>query len=107
MSDWYVGQKVVCVNDDFSRCHKKTLITFIFPKKGAVYTVREVVARDYRIGLRLNEIINQEGYFVRVCRLCELAFIAVRFRPVVEINADISVFNSILDEVNKHEVIDA
>lgn len=99
MIDWHVGQKVVCVCAGPGRFWAVTSGELI---EGTVYTVRAVVLWDGHVGLRLDEI---------VCRLCfdgeECAFHSRRFRPAVSPQADISILTSILDRINKREVVDA
>lgn len=103
MSDWHVGQRVVCVD-----AHKPKVNIIISGslRERAAYTVRSVFVHEGVVALRLEEIccvlwraISPYGDDQ------ECAFEAARFRPVVE--SDISVFTAILDRVNKREVADA
>lgn len=99
MSDWHVGQRVVCV-DVAGVCDRLIVSGALI--KGNIYTVREVVEDQGEIGLRLREV-----YCVIALGQWEVTPPARRFRPLVEPHADISVFTSILDRVNKRERIDA
>ncbi len=81
MAMFHVGQKVVCVNDDFPEWtdfHKS-----MFPHrpcKGEVYTVRAIVPHIYEGGMHLllEEIRNVELFAY------EPPFGRYRFRPVRE-----------------------
>lgn len=51
------GQKVVCINDDYRPVDRRWMQTA--PKRGEVYTVREIETRGCKgVGIRLAEIIN-------------------------------------------------
>lgn len=104
MSDWHVGQKVVCIIDHwnvgpFDENPK-------MPTVGQVYTIRDItpVFSDGLCAFRFEEIINKP---IRYGNLDEPMFHQKGFRPVVSQHADISVFTSILDRVNSREVADA
>ncbi len=92
MSNFQVGQRVVCINDRFHG-HKRN--GFALPKQGQVYTIRRLVSRGYGVGLLLNEIQNPERQFIN--DYGEPGFLAHRFRPVVERKTDISIFTKMLD----------
>lgn len=102
---FYVGQKVVCVDDRkrFDRFNDPREIT---PVKGTVYTVREIVpSNQFSFGVLLLEIVNEpiqylEGYG-------EMYFNPRRFRPAVSPKTDISIFEKILDRAVKGESVDA
>ncbi len=71
---FHVGQKVVCVDAGprtWQRCHLR---------RGAVYTVKEVVAWRGRYGLHLHELESQSG----------LGFFSDRFRPLIDRKSSIS-----------------
>lgn len=87
MSNFRVGQKVVCIGGKRIGGHGTEAI----PEFGSVYTVREFGADG---GIRLVEIVNPplayiEGFF-------ECTFAVESFRPVVERKTDISVFTALL-----------
>lgn len=103
MADWYVGQKVVCINDRWrGRSLKETLRARVFgPKRGRNYVIAGVRAGFcYPIGL----IFDPFPGTVPGTNYC-----SDHFRPVVEPEADISIsiFTDILDQVNRREVVDA
>ena len=90
MSNFHVGQKVVCIDDDGLHLRPDE----DGPCKGQVYTIRGF--NEQVGGLLLIEVINfpqlyREGYG-------ELSFRPSRFRPVVERKTDISLFKAILDK---------
>ena len=99
--DWHVGQRVVCVDDT-----PLTLLRIVSGtlKKRDVYTIRDIIEsvgnHPSEVGLILEEI-----EVIGPWRKC--GFRPRRFRPVVRFKNDISVFTSILDRVNKREVVDA
>lgn len=81
---FHVGQKVVCIADAFSL----GFLGEVFPVKGAVYTIRDIVTDGDGAGLRLEEIVNKP------CRYLldngdavhdEPCFCATAFRPVTDI----------------------
>lgn len=90
-----VGQKVVCITDEW-RCPPNENI----PRKDCIYTIREIMANDKRVGLRLKEIINQPRAWIDADGLEEGAFCASYFRPLQdrpkEAQTDISVFTPLL-----------
>lgn len=88
-----VGQKVVCVEDDFAERNKLCRIPTHYPKTGQVYTIRSFVSARGRVFVRLIEIINQPE---KLLGNVEPAFWVERFRPVVETKTDISIFTSML-----------
>lgn len=75
---FYVGQKVVCVEDRYFSSCKGEMI----PKKGEVLTVRSVSLERGILALRFVEIVNApveyaDGYI-------ECKFFSERFRPLLE-----------------------
>lgn len=93
MSDWHVGQQVVCVHEFETHPHT------ILPVKGLVYTIRGIVTFRKRVGLLLEELVNpprkwSDGFL-------EASFEAEGFRPVKK--TDISVFTEMLAPVKQKE----
>ena len=106
---FYVGQKVIYVNDrrssDARHCvwDRET-----FPKVGSIYTIRAIVecrvAYGYdEDGLLLMEIVNRPDHYVsprgRITH--ELAFRVSRFRPIQTTSID--VFTDMLEPVPVRE----
>lgn len=103
MADWYVGQKVVCVDGEVGFFPGPPVTD---PIIGSVYTIREIVdVYSDGLGFRLEEIINPT--FEYADGQTEATFDETWFRPIVSQDADISVFTFILDRVNKREAVDA
>lgn len=99
MNDWYVGQKVVCIEDRpsvFSECVIWRESFKIPLQKNHIYTIRQVCQdTNKNIVLRLEEI-----YCISSLTNLEYNWIDKRFRPLDEKEIDISVFHSILNKVN-------
>jgi hypothetical protein len=55
MSEWFVGQKIVCINDNWP--NGRTDSDLPWPVRDRVYTVREVFSDDGKVGLRLCELV--------------------------------------------------
>lgn len=97
-----IGQKVVCINDDWPpmwRDHWMTTCAPEFPVKGQVYTIRAIVTRAIGdAGLRFVEIKNPEVncVFEGQSIVAEIVFRASYFRPLVERKTDISIFTRLL-----------
>ena len=97
MSSFRIGQKVVCVDDEWDKNHRLVLSIpgMRFPKRGHIYTVREFfVDPTGGVSLRLVELVNvvvqyAEGTF-------EPGWGCRRFRPVVDRKTDISIFTDLL-----------
>lgn len=108
---FYVGQKVVCVRDDFSDAYKHPALIAL-PRAGSVYTVRKCVrwlflsATQFEIeeaAIYLEEIHNLEHDWIGI-GFYEHPFFAGRFRPVVERKTDISIFTALLDPANHKQL---
>jgi hypothetical protein len=89
-----VGQKVVCVDDDFFRPYLAEPLNL--PIKGQVYTIRGSISDERWTWYWLVEIVNPPSSldlleFGKV----EPAFKPSHFRPAVE--TDISIFTAMLD----------
>lgn len=88
MMDWEprVGMRVVCINDQPRHWEEDG---YIYPNKGHIYTIRQVVFDNLKTGLLLVEIhnptLNGDGEAYFNCR---------NFRPLDERRLDI--FRSIL-----------
>lgn len=95
MINFHVGQKVVCIGDDW--CKADDYPAVIFPVKGSVYTVRDIDIDRYdgEAYLRFVEIVNL-AYRYRYY-FGETVFHHEAFRPVVTRKTDISIFTDILN----------
>lgn len=94
MSNFRIGQKVVCVYDGWNRPSRGE----IFPKVGNVYTIRDIIAGRFNpqnTYLRLVEIVNPVIQYD--LDRAEAQFNVEAFRPAVERKTDISIFTKILD----------
>jgi hypothetical protein len=93
-----IGQKVVCVNDDYDPLLFRHAD---WPTKGQAYTVAAVTrscGTSSHIGLRLVEIKNA-GWNQDVGCLVGYGFSARRFRPAT----DIAVFEKMLKRTPEHQ----
>jgi hypothetical protein len=109
--NFVVGQKVVCIHEEFIPHHGygyMLLHPIILPKKGTVYTVRLIKVSCGVPCILVKEIPDQ------ICTLMDLhgvvfkigvIFNASGFRPVVTRKTDISIFTSMLN--TKNEGVDA
>ncbi len=71
MGEWYVGQRIVCVDNGFLDFSDAPELT-----EGSIYTVTEVMPRKRgHFGLRVKEVEAKEKYH---------AFDERRFRPLTE-----------------------
>jgi hypothetical protein len=84
---FHVGQKVVCVNDEYQdiRCGDTPV------KRGAIYTVRKCFDFFGESGVLVEEICNPK----------DRGYHGFRFRPVVERKTDIGFAHEILRKVTK------
>lgn len=84
-----VGQKVVCVDDEFvAVCRGRATL----PRRGKTYTVRNVFTYSQWTAIRLVEIKNKAVAFYNddTGETVEAAFPTWRFRPAVEPKAEVS-----------------
>jgi hypothetical protein len=100
-----VGQKVVCVNADYTN-HPNWVRVLNRPIKDGVYIIRGVAPFYHQVGrpaIYLQEIVNAPapweygGHVLHV----EYAFAADRFRPAVERQTDISIFTAMLNKTKE------
>lgn len=94
-----IGQKVECIADKSWKAPYGETV----PRKGSIYTVREIREFPNGLGIRLREIVNdvrryREGTF-------EPYFVARLFRPVTERKTDTGF--AILEEIRKRESVPA
>lgn len=92
---YFVGQRVVYVGCRCSLLHwiKRFLFPYESPKKGAIYTVSNIVTDDddEQVALELVEFPSP------ACAPWHAGFWVRGFRPAVEKKTDISVFTEILN----------
>lgn len=90
-----IGQKVVCIADQWSRRAERRLQEY--PVKGRVYTVRGLEHINYGsgLGLLLEEIVNPPRSWPDEAD-GEPGFMSTRFRPVVTRKTSISIFTEML-----------
>lgn len=81
MTDWHVGQKVVCINDTWA--HPSYVHVQNRPVVNGIYVVRAVLIAHRVPHLRLREVRNPKMNWTEI-GFAEIAFAANRFRPVVE-----------------------
>jgi hypothetical protein len=77
--DWYIGQKVVCIDGLWSR---KPLEGEVFPSKNVIYTIRDIKILYERKFLQFFELRNPPVPEI----LEEVAFLYTHFKPIVESN---------------------
>lgn len=96
MSNFHVGQKVVCIVDDHGQSQLGERTETHWPQKGHVYTIAEI--EHFAGGTRM-------GFFVLPVDTCFLtleecgrlsSFDADHFRPVVTRKTSIEIFRRIL-----------
>lgn len=98
MSVFRVGQKVVCVDDDWASWQVSDMrrAGIASPVKGNIYTVRSVEMMDGDAFILLSEIVNPIIVYSDIGR-GEQGWDPVIFRPVVERKTDISIFKAMLN----------
>lgn len=104
MSNFRIGQKVVCVDDNFSGGYGDE----IAPKKGEIYTIRWL-GYDEDSVCRLVEIRNKRRPYVvnGTITVSENAFFTRRFRPVVEKSNDagMAILKKLLEPTHHSETV--
>lgn len=93
---FYVGQEVVCIDDNWWDRDGVPPQTYSLPQKDRVYHVRAVINREDGEGtyLLLEEIVNPEDE-----EYTETEFHSDYFRPIKK--TDISIFTDILKQVEE------
>lgn len=102
-----VGQKVVCITNYHKACQMYGVDPY--PRQGRIYTIRDIDARGSNgVGLRLEEIHSAPMLHILNGKpvVCETAFVATGFRPVVERKTDISTFTALLKPNKRERVAD-
>jgi hypothetical protein len=109
---FYIGQRIVCVDDRFLGENGVFDPTFAercpnLPVKGRIYTVRgfvvPYVGYPGQPGILLEELVNPPSLYVE--GTFEPSFNFSHLRPLVERRTDISIFTRILDDVRSEEFV--
>ena len=112
MADWYIGQRVICINTGCIRNSypqpsddgRNLVLGEIYEIRRLIFDKRqhlrcEPVGFDFRLKPPIwkfwKSVEDRLGWFIE------------RFKPLDELSSEISEFAEILDKVNKREVIDA
>jgi hypothetical protein len=105
MRDWYVGQKIVCVNaQPIAGLRNRFVDEYL--REGKVYKIRQILVFKYLASQKCDERLafRLEGIVPHLINGTEYAFFHGRFRPLepgdVDEDIDISVFLDDLCKVN-------
>ena len=105
MRDWYVGQKIVCVNaQPISGLRNRFVDEHLI--EGKVYKIRQILAFKFMSGNKFSERLafRLDGIVPHLINGTEYAFFHGRFRPLEpgdDEDIDISIFLDGLAEVNR------
>ena len=106
MRDWYVGQKVVCVNaQPIDGVRNRFVDEYL--REGKVYKIRKILEFNYKFVDRSEERLafRLEGIVPYPIEGIEYAFFHGRFKPLesqdVDQQVDISIFLDGLRQVNE------
>ena len=106
MRDWYVGQKIVCVNAQPIDGVKNRFVDE-YLREGKVYKIRRILGFNFRFPERSEERLafRLEGIVPYLIDGIEYAFFHGRFKPLEDQDedqeTDISIFLNGLREVNE------
>jgi hypothetical protein len=105
MRDWYVGQKIVCVNaQPIDGVRNRFVDEYL--KEGNVYKIRKIIGFNYRFPDRSEERLafRLDGIVPYLIDGIEYAFFNGRFKPLEDQDddqeIDISIFLNGLRQVN-------
>jgi hypothetical protein len=106
MRDWYVGQKIVCIN---AQPIGGVVNRFIdeYLREGRIYKIRQIVEFNFKVADKREEKLafRLQGIVPYLIQGAEYAFYSGRFRPLEEQRrsqeADISIFLDGLRKVNE------
>ena len=105
MRDWYVGQKIVCVNaQPIDGVRNRFVDEYL--REGKVYRIRKIVGFNYKFADRSEERLafRLEGIVPYLIEGVEYAFFHGRFKPLEDQDedqeVDISMFFDALRQVN-------
>jgi hypothetical protein len=106
MRDWYVGQKIVCVNaQPIDGVRNRFVDEYL--REGKIYTIRKIVGFSYKFADKSEERLafRLEGIVPYLIQGVEYAFFHGRFKPLEDQDedqdVDISIFSDALRKVNE------
>jgi hypothetical protein len=106
MRDWYVGQKIVCVNaQPIDGVRNRFVDEYL--REGSIYIIRKILGFNFRFSERNEERLafRLEGVVPYLIDGIEYAFFHGRFKPLEDQDEDqaidISVFLNGLRQVNE------
>jgi hypothetical protein len=106
MRDWYVGQKIVCVNaQPIDGVRNRFVDEYL--REGIIYKIRKIIGFSYRFADKREEKLafRLEGIVPYLIQGTEYAFFHGRFRPLEDQDedqdVDISIFLDALRQVNE------
>jgi hypothetical protein len=106
MRDWYVGQKIVCVNaQPIDGVRNRFVEKFL--DEGKIYKIRKILAFDFKFAEKSEERLafRLEGIVPYLIDGIEYAFFHGRFKPLEDQDddqeVDISIFLNGLRQVNE------
>ena|SRR5271154_985305 len=106
MRDWYVGQKIVCVNaQPIDGVRNRFVDEYL--REGRIYRVRKIIEFNYRFADKSEERLafRLEGIVPYLIQGVEYAFFHGRFKPLEDQDedqdVDISIFSDALRKVNE------
>jgi hypothetical protein len=109
MRDWYVGQKVLCVNaQPIDGVRNRFVDEYL--REGKIYKIRKIIGFNYRFVDKSEERLafRLEGIVPYRIDGIEYAFFHSRFRPLEDQDEDqeidISIFLDALREVNEGSI---
>jgi hypothetical protein len=106
MRDWYVGQKIVCVNaQPIDGVRNRFVDEYL--REGRIYRIRKILGFNYRFADKSEERLafRLEGIVPYLIQGVEYAFFQGRFKPLEDQDedqdVDISIFSDALRKVNE------
>lgn len=100
---FYVGQKVVCIDDNWAGYPIWVAHVPNRPIRREIYTVRSIYSYGGSSGLLLEELKNPITEWRHVT--CEGGFLVRRFRPAVERKTSIEIFTRMLNPSKERETV--
>jgi hypothetical protein len=110
MRDWYVGQKIVCVNaQPIDGVRNRFVDEYL--KEGRIYRIRKILPFNFKVGDKSEEKLafRLEGIVPYLIDGIEYAFFHGRFKPLdgqdESEEIDISIFFDALRQVNEGLIV--